>query len=66
VKKLILNSKKSNELIDWDKLGQFLNKYRFDEALKFIWERISETDHYLDKTKPWALKEKKLNLVLSD
>jgi methionyl-tRNA synthetase len=58
--------KKSNELIDWDKLGQFLNKYRFDEALKFIWERISETDHYLDKTKPWALKEKKLNLVLSD
>jgi methionyl-tRNA synthetase len=58
--------KNSNKLIDWSKLGQFLNEYRLNEALKFIWDKISEADHYLDKNKPWLLTGNKLNEVLID
>jgi methionyl-tRNA synthetase len=53
-------------LIHWSELNQFLNEYRFDEALKYLWKKISEADHYLDKNKPWLLSGKKLNEILGD
>jgi len=30
-----------------------LKNFRFDEALKFIWEKIGYLDKYLDQKKPW-------------
>ncbi len=59
-------TKNSNKLIPWDKLDQLLNSYRLDEALRFIWKKISEADHYLDENKPWLLKGSELNKVLQN
>ncbi|MCX6725703.1 MAG: methionine--tRNA ligase [Candidatus Shapirobacteria bacterium] len=47
-------------------LDKFLNEYRFDEALKFIWEKISEADHYLDDNKPWLLNGNELSKILQN
>ncbi len=33
-----------------------INKYRFDEALKIIWEQIREADVYVNENKVWELK----------
>ncbi len=33
----------------------FISKYRFDQALKFIWEKISSVDQEINKTEPWKL-----------
>lgn len=61
--------KNSNELIHWRKEIRFhklLKDYRFDEALKFIWEKISEADYYLDKNKPWFLNGSELSKILQN
>ncbi len=46
------------------KIYQLLNEYRFDEALKFIWEKISQSDRNLNQNQPWLLTGEKLNKVL--
>jgi methionyl-tRNA synthetase len=33
-----------------------MNEYRFDEALKIIWEQIREADVYVNENKVWELK----------
>jgi len=53
-------------LSDKTKVALFLNDCQFDEALKFIWEKISEADHFLDENKPWLLSDDKLNGVLNN
>jgi len=44
--------------------NRFLNGFRFDEALKEIWEWISEVDQVIEKDKPWTLKEVELESAL--
>jgi len=41
-----------------------LDEYRFNEALAFVWEKISQADKYIDNKKPWTLRGKKLEKVL--
>jgi methionyl-tRNA synthetase len=41
-----------------------LEKYQFNEALSFVWEKISQADKYIDTNQPWTLKGKKLEKVL--
>lgn len=36
-------------------LAKHLKNYRFDEALKFIWEEIDILNKYLNERKPWTL-----------
>lgn len=43
-----------------------LNDYRFDEALKIIWNKISEADKYINKNEPWKLEGDRLGEVLSN
>jgi methionyl-tRNA synthetase len=57
----IKNNSTDNSVKD---LGPFLKKYQFDQALKFIWNKVSQADHLLDKEKPWLLEGEKLNSVL--
>ncbi|MCJ7804238.1 methionine--tRNA ligase, partial [Patescibacteria group bacterium] len=59
---IIKKGSSSNPL---EELNQFLKDYQFDQALKFIWSKISEADHFLDKNKPWLLSGDKLNGVLN-
>jgi methionyl-tRNA synthetase len=47
-----------------EKVEKQLKLYRFDEALKTIWEEITETDQYINEEEPWTLKGDKLNEVL--
>lgn len=48
------------------RLHQLITECCFDRALKFIWGKISEADHYLDKNKPWKLEGEKLKKVLNN
>ncbi|EKE13113.1 MAG: hypothetical protein ACD_13C00093G0027 [uncultured bacterium] len=43
-----------------------LNDYRFDEALKIIWNKISEADKYINENEPWKLEGDRLGEVLSN
>jgi methionyl-tRNA synthetase len=42
-----------------------LNTYRFDEALKLIWNKVTETDKYINENEPWKLSGKNLEKVLT-
>ena len=44
--------------------NKFLNEYRFNECLAWLWEKISGVDKYIDQTKPWQKKSKELAKVL--
>ena len=47
---------------------KFISNYQFDQALKYIWEKIAGLDSYISKEEPWALakagKKEKLEKVL--
>jgi methionyl-tRNA synthetase len=51
------------------KLDRFITEFQFDQALKYIWEKIAELDVYVSKKEPWALakqgKTEKLQIILS-
>jgi len=55
-----------NPLLFYEETEKNLKEYRFDNALKFLWEVIGKTDNLIDKEKPWKLKDKKLKEVLKD
>ena len=46
--------------------NKFLDEFRFDEALRLIWERISELDKQIEKDQPWKLEQDKLESVLKN
>lgn len=41
-----------------------IENYRFDEAMKMIWEWISKTDQEIEKAKPWTLNGEELKAAL--
>ncbi|MEK6818787.1 MAG: methionine--tRNA ligase, partial [Nanoarchaeota archaeon] len=41
-----------------------IESFRFDEALKTIWDEVVEVDKYINQTEPWNLKGDKLREVL--
>jgi methionyl-tRNA synthetase len=41
-----------------------LSEYKFDLALKTIWEEIAQTDQFINEEEPWTLKGEELNIVL--
>lgn len=48
--------------------GEFrktLEEFRFNDALGFIWNKISQADKYVDVHQPWSLKGEKLNQILN-
>lgn len=46
------------------KIADSLTNYRFDEALKIIWENVNETDQFINEEEPWKLSGAKLEKVL--
>jgi methionyl-tRNA synthetase len=46
------------------RIEKALNEYRFDEALKIIWDKVTETDRYISENEPWKLSGDKLREVL--
>lgn len=56
----------SKEIGGFDKdISKSLDEFRFDEALKIIWEKITTTDQYLNTNEPWKLKGEELNKILA-
>lgn len=52
---------------EWFKeVEKALEGYRFNEALGFIWIKISETDKKVNEEKPWELSGEKAKEVLED
>jgi methionyl-tRNA synthetase len=48
-----------------------MNKYRFDEALKLLWEKLRADDEFLSAKAPWKMEDKKeiekvLEVVVQD
>jgi methionyl-tRNA synthetase len=41
-----------------------LDEYKFDEVLKGIWVKISETDKFINENEPWKLSGDKLKQIL--
>jgi methionyl-tRNA synthetase len=48
----------------YPEVGILVETYKFDEALKFIWNKISLLDKKLNEEEPWKLKDKDLKVAL--
>lgn len=61
---------KNYEIQIWKKYGQYIQEYKFNEAVVSIWELVKAADQYIDKHKPWELAKngqtEKLATVLYD
>jgi methionyl-tRNA synthetase len=53
-----------NKLTENKNIENALKEYKFDVALKTIWEEISQTDQFINEEEPWTLKGDKLKEVL--
>ena len=42
-------------ITDFIEYKKLLNEYRFNEALNFIWEKITKVDKYINEEKHWEL-----------
>lgn len=49
---------------DYSGIGKCIENFRFDEALKQIWNEISKVDKYINENEPWKLDGDKLKKVL--
>ena len=56
-------NKKINKLDD--NVAKSLDEFRFDKALKIIWEKITTTDQYINTNEPWKLKGEELKKILT-
>ncbi len=57
----------SGHLLGVEEYSRALSEFRFNDALAFIWKKISEVDKFIDQEKPWDLlknHDKKINDVL--
>ncbi|MEM3063677.1 MAG: methionine--tRNA ligase, partial [Nitrososphaerota archaeon] len=50
----------------WPDVRNFLLQLEINQAIKFIWKKISEIDKYLNENQPWLLKGKTKNNVVGE
>ena len=48
-----------------NEISKSLDEFRFDEALKLIWAKVTKTDQYININEPWKLEGTKLKEVLT-
>ena len=46
-------------------IEQVLKEYKFDFALKTIWEEVAQTDQFINEEEPWTLSGEELKKVLT-
>lgn len=54
----------SKETKIYDEVKKSIESYRFDEAMKFIWEKITNVDQAINKDEPWKLEGEELKSKL--
>lgn len=55
---------RSYNTLYYKKYNKYLREYRFNEALIWIWRKISSLDKYIDETKPWGKTGRDLEKIL--
>lgn len=58
----------SVHLIEVEEYSQALSEFKFNDALAFVWEKITDLDKYINEEKPWDLaknNDSKLKSVLA-
>ncbi|MEK7536807.1 MAG: methionine--tRNA ligase [Patescibacteria group bacterium] len=63
---LEFNSNNIYQYSDYPEIVNKLEEFRFDQAMKFIWEKITKVDQEINKTEPWKLEGKKLKKFLEN
>lgn len=59
------NVNKSYKDYKLDQIYQdYLNQFRFNEALSWLWQKITQLDQYVDREKPWTKQGKELTQIL--
>lgn len=61
-------AKISSHLISVEEYSESLSEYRLNDALSFVWAKITELDRYINNEKPWELAKQnspKLKNILS-
>lgn len=56
---------KPTKIDDDQNIKNALTDYKFDVALKTLWEEISQTDAFINEKEPWKLSDDELNKVLT-
>lgn len=51
-------SRVSGHLIEIEEYAKALSEYRFNDALSFVWKKISALDKFINEEKPWDLLKK--------
>ncbi|MDO8620982.1 MAG: class I tRNA ligase family protein [Candidatus Levybacteria bacterium] len=60
--------KTSSHLISVEEYSESFSQYRLNDALSFVWTKITELDRYINNEKPWELAKQnspKLKTILS-
>lgn len=52
------------KLVSDKNIEKALSEYKFDVALKIIWEEVTQTDQFINEEEPWTLKGEGLKKVL--
>lgn len=55
---------KSKETKLYPEVTKSLEEFRFDNALKFVWEKVTAVDQEINKAEPWKLEGKDLQKAL--
>ncbi len=55
---------KSKETHIYPEVSKAIEEFRFDNALKYIWDKITEVDQEINKNEPWKLEGKVLQKTL--
>ncbi len=61
-------SRESQHLIDVDGYSQAISEFKFNDALFFVWSKISDLDKFINEEKPWDLiktQDSKIKRVLA-
>lgn len=65
---LVSKEKSSTHLVDVEEYSQAFSEFKFNDALSFVWQKITQLDKYINEEKPWELaknNDAKLKAVLS-
>lgn len=57
---------KSKETKLYPEVTNAIEEFRFDNALKFIWEKVTKVDQEINRTEPWKLEGKGLQNALQN
>ncbi len=64
IKHQVVSSKYQVLIDNYKEYKKALEEFRFNDALAFVWTKVTTANKEIDKEKPWELKEGKLQKVL--